>query len=172
MGSVPQAEKSEIFVRMEEIDGKEAKKGEMFGRALNGFDRRTGKRTRCFTCNSEFHFAPNGPSRDNRGIGSTPSTPVWGKPSRPPFSSAMESSISLRDDGLPEKKIKKEIPSSLPHYLGSGWPVSLHGRKQRDRPRYRHRCQFASLQVVGESFLVSVETGITAEIDLFSERAF
>ena len=94
------------LARKEESDGKTGRiEGKSDGRALNGFKRRTGERNWCFTCNSESNFAPNCPSQGTLGEGSAPPTPFWNKPPRPPCCSiAMESPISLRNDGFPEKK--------------------------------------------------------------------
>ena len=78
--------------------------GKSEGRMLNGFDRRTGGRNRCFTCNSDYQFAPQCPRKESRGEGPNPSTCVWKEPSRPPYSSiAVESPISVQTDGYDEK---------------------------------------------------------------------
>ena len=44
------------------------------GQTLNGFNRPKGVRNPCFTRNSEYHSAPNCPSRGNLGNGSAPSS--------------------------------------------------------------------------------------------------
>ena len=68
----------------------EAKGGDTYrtsdGRILNGFNLRTQERNRCFTCNSEFHFASQCSRKVDRGEGSTPSTQECTMPSRPPYS--------------------------------------------------------------------------------------
>ena len=106
MVSGPRGEKIKNLARKEESDGKTGRiEGKSDVRALNGFKRRTGERNWCFTCNSESNFAPNCPSQGTLGEGSAPPTPFWNKPPRPPCCSiAMESPISLRNDGFPEKK--------------------------------------------------------------------
>ena len=42
------------------------------GRAMNGFNRKTGESDGRYTCNREFHYAPDCPNKDNRSGGPSP----------------------------------------------------------------------------------------------------
>ena len=71
------------------------------GRTLKGFNRRTGERERYYTCNSEYHYAPQRPQKENRSSGPTPFRRVSKKPSNQPFPSiAMESPLKARVSNL------------------------------------------------------------------------
>ena len=80
-----QAKNKKDFARTEEDDAKKVgKKGKVDGKTLNGFNRRMGERNRRFERNSEYHPAPNGPSRYTREEAPAPSAPMRNKPPRPP----------------------------------------------------------------------------------------
>ena len=44
----------------------ETRTGSGEGRALNAFNRKTGERNRCYTCNVEYHYEPQRPRSENR----------------------------------------------------------------------------------------------------------
>ena len=93
------AKKEQGNERREEGD---VKKGE---NKVKGLNRRTGVRDRCFTCNSEYHLAPNCPSRGDSVKGSGPPLPVMSKHLLPPYLSiSMESPVSRRGDASSVKK--------------------------------------------------------------------
>ena len=123
------AKKKKDFSRKEKGDAtKGENRGDGDGRALYGFNRGTGERNRCITCNSEHHFAPNCPSQDARGKGPAPSEPVSKKLARPPYSSiAMGWPASVRGDGFPVKRSNNgNCEQPVAGTMGLGGPVPFH----------------------------------------------
>ena len=66
------------------------------GRAKNAINRRTGERNRCYTCNSEYHYAPQRPQEENRYGGALFSQRRSKKPPNTPYSSiAIETPVGV-----------------------------------------------------------------------------
>lgn len=80
------------------------------GRTTNGFKRKTGDSNRRYTCNIEFHYAPQCPNKDSRSGGPSPNKRIAKKPPSQPHSPiAMESTLGIQ-------------PSSLAHFDGPKRP--------------------------------------------------
>ena len=68
------------------------------GQTLSGLNRRTGRRSRCYRCDSEYHLAPRRPWRDTPRGGRNPVPRERDKARRPSYSS-----ISMHPQLRPEK---------------------------------------------------------------------
>ena len=67
------------------------------GRARNGFNGRTWGQNQCYTCNSEYHFAPQCAQEGNRFGGAPPPTGSANElPNKPYSSFAMDPPLEVR----------------------------------------------------------------------------
>ena len=76
-------------------------KGGIEGHTLNGFSRRTGERSRRYTCNSKYHAAPQCPQKENRSEGPSPYQRGPKGPSNRPFPSIAMKSLPKYNRWVP-----------------------------------------------------------------------
>ena len=125
------------------------------GRSKNAINRRTGERNRCYTCNIEYHYAPQRPQEETRYGGAPSPQRRSKKPPKKPYSpSAIETPVVV--GSLP--KLAPEGPArsrgnSLTATIELGGAICGHPIGERGRVGYWSDGEFGLLRMVGKTII-------------------